>query len=119
MSTGPTTRRMGRVQAYLASHPAADFAPEFRPPRPATPRRKKDEQGGKLSPAEPFAFSVPEAARRLGIGKTLAWQLVWDRELGSIGVRGHDRVLVTPEDCRAWLASQERRVPDGEAARAG
>lgn len=50
MSTGPTTRRMGRVQAYLASHPAADFAPEFRPPRPATPRRKKDEQGENSPP---------------------------------------------------------------------
>ena len=33
---------------------------------------------------ERLLLTVEEAARRLGIGKTLAWELVWDGVLPSV-----------------------------------
>jgi excisionase family DNA binding protein len=34
----------------------------------------------------PHAMSVPEAARRLGIGETMAWRLALRGELGSVKI---------------------------------
>ncbi len=118
MSAGLKSRRAGRVQAYVSSLTAADISPRAsQPPRVVAPRAKKVGKGGALPHAvEPFSFSVATAAKLLGIGETLAWKLVRDGKLGSRRVEDVDRVLVTPEDCRAWLAGLKRYVPSPEGA---
>ena len=52
-----------------------------------------------------LAYSVEEAAQIVGIGRTLAWQLVRRGEIPSVRVAG--RVLVRRRQLEAWLDQQE------------
>lgn len=44
-----------------------------------------------MAQSDPMLLSVPEAARRLGIGKTLAYSLVMRGELTSVKIRAKVR----------------------------
>jgi excisionase family DNA binding protein len=58
---------------------------------------------------ERLLLTVEEAARRLGIGKTLAWELVWQGVLPSVRLGRCVRIpLVALEE---WIA---RRVREGD-----
>lgn len=50
---------------------------------------------------QPLAYSVDETARLLGIGRTLAWDLVRGGELRSVRLRG--RVLIPRDVIEARL----------------
>ena len=53
---------------------------------------------------ERLLVTVEEAARRLGIGKTLAWELVWQGVLPSVRLGRCVRIpLAALED---WIAQQ-------------
>ena len=57
---------------------------------------------------EPGAVSVPEAGRRLGIGKSLAWDLVWRGELRSL--RLGSRVVVPVKAIEALLEGEPKQA---------
>ncbi len=58
---------------------------------------------------ERLLLTVEEAARRLGIGKTLAWELVWQGVLPSVRLGRCVRIpLAALEE---WIA---RRVREGD-----
>ena len=58
---------------------------------------------------ERLLLTVEEAAQRLGIGKTLAWELVWQGVLPSVRLGRCVRIpLVALEE---WIA---RRVREGD-----
>ncbi len=58
---------------------------------------------------ERLLLTVEEAARRLGIGRSLAWRLVRSGELLSVRI---GRLVRVPErKLQAWL---DRRCRDGE-----
>ena len=60
---------------------------------------------------ERLLVTVEEAARRLGIGKTLAWELVWQGVLPSVRLGRCVRIpLAALED---WVA---RQTQTGERA---
>ena len=58
----------------------------------------------------PGAVSVPEAARRLGIGKSLAWELVWEGKLRSL--RFGKRVVVPVRAIDALLAGEPEEATE-------
>lgn len=49
-------------------------------------------------------MTVEDAARRLGIGKTLAWQLIWDGVLPSVRLGRLVRVPV--RQLEDWIARE-------------
>lgn len=53
--------------------------------------------------SEPDAISVPEAAKRLGIGKNTAWDLVHREDNPLPHVRIGRRVVVPVAKLQAWL----------------
>jgi len=69
-------------------------------PTPARPHRPD-------SPETPLLVSVPEAAHLLGIGKTIAWDMVRSGELPKVKLRG--RVLV-PRTALERLAGAHETV---------
>jgi excisionase family DNA binding protein len=58
---------------------------------------------------ERLLLTVEEAARRLGIGRTLAWRLVQERELPSVRVGRCVRVPL--RDLEAWVEEQRQDKP--------
>ncbi len=54
-------------------------------------------------------LTVEEAARRLGIGRTLAWRLVQERELPSVRVGRCVRVPL--RDLEAWVDERRQDKP--------
>lgn len=54
-------------------------------------------------------LTVEEAARRLGIGRTLAWRLVQERELPSVRVGRCVRVPL--RDLEAWVEERRQDKP--------
>ena len=57
--------------------------------------------------SERLLLTVEEAAERLGIGKTLAWELVWDGVLPS--VRLGRCVRIPLRALEAWIAHEAER----------
>ena len=60
-----------------------------------------------------LVYSVNECAELVGIGRSLAWQMVRQGQLGSFKV-GHRR-LVAREDLEAFIADR-REIAQGDAA---
>ena len=58
---------------------------------------------------ERLLLTVEEAARRLGIGKTLAWELVWQGVLPSVRLGRCVRIPLSALE--EWIA---RRVREGD-----
>lgn len=56
--------------------------------------------------SERLLLTVEEAARYLGIGRTLAWRLVQERQLPSVRVGRCVRVPV--RDLEAWVEEQRQ-----------
>lgn len=56
------------------------------------------------SAVTPLAYSVEDAARALGIGRSLAFELIRDKKLVSVKIKR--RTVVTVEECEAFLARQ-------------
>jgi excisionase family DNA binding protein len=56
-----------------------------------------------------FLYSVKEAARRLGISRSLAYELVESGELPS--VRIHSKILIRSEDLAMYIQSLEYHGP--------
>jgi excisionase family DNA binding protein len=61
-------------------------------------------------PAVRLSYSVEEGAKLIGIGRTLAWSLVWSGALPSVRFAG--RVLIRRRQFELWLDSQ----PGGSAS---
>ena len=59
--------------------------------------------------SERLLLTVEEAARYLGIGRTLAWRLVQERRLPSVRVGRCVRVPV--RDLEAWVEKQRQDEP--------
>ena len=59
--------------------------------------------------SERLLLTVEEAAQRLGIGRTLAWRLVQERELPSVRVGRCVRVPL--RDLEAWVEEQRQNKP--------
>lgn len=57
--------------------------------------------------SERLLLTVEEAAERLGIGKTLAWELIWDGVLPS--VRLGRCVRIPLRALEAWIAHEVER----------
>lgn len=57
-----------------------------------------------VTTGERLLLTVEEAAQRLGIGKTLAWELVWHGVLPSIRLGRCVRIPVAALE--AWIAQQ-------------
>lgn len=55
----------------------------------------------------PLAFQIPEAARRLGIGRSLLYELLKAGELRSFSIG--TRRLVSDEALREFIAKREHR----------
>jgi excisionase family DNA binding protein len=55
-----------------------------------------------------LAYSVEEAARILGLGRTMTWGLVRSGELPSVRVAG--RVLIRRRQLEDWLSSMPETV---------
>ena len=53
--------------------------------------------------AEPLADSVPVAAARLGVSRSLAYVLIKNRELEALKVRG--RTIISRDEQTRFLAS--------------
>lgn len=58
---------------------------------------------------ENFLYSVKEAARRLGISRSLAYELVESGELPS--VRIHSKILIRSDDLDTYVQSLEYSRP--------
>lgn len=58
---------------------------------------------------ERLLLTVEEAARRLGIGRTLAWRLIQERQLPSVRVGRCVRVPV--RELEAWVEEQRQDKP--------
>lgn len=54
------------------------------------------------SVVDPLAYSVEDAARALGIGRSLAFQLIRDEQL--VAVKINRRTVVPVKECEAFLA---------------
>ena len=59
--------------------------------------------------SERLLMTVEEAARYLGIGRTLAWRLVQERQLPSVRVGRCVRVPV--RDLETWVEKQRQDEP--------
>jgi len=59
--------------------------------------------------SERLLLTVEEAARYLGIGRTLAWRLVQERQLPSVRVGRCVRVPL--RDLEAWVEEQRQDRP--------
>ena len=59
--------------------------------------------------SERLLLTVEEAARYLGIGRTLAWRLVQERRLPSVRVGRCVRVPV--RDLEAWVEERRQDKP--------
>jgi excisionase family DNA binding protein len=71
----------------------------------ATDETKRSTGGAQSVTMQPLAFSVPEAARALGISKTLAYEAAYRGEIPTIRVGS--RVLVPRAALERMLAGVE------------
>jgi len=60
-----------------------------------------------------LVYSVDECAALLGIGRSLAWQMVRQGQLGSFKI-GHRR-LIARQDLEAFIANR-REIAQGDVA---
>jgi len=60
--------------------------------------------------ANKLAFTVPEAARVIGIGKSKMWELIARREVEAIKLAG--RTLVRQDTLASFVARAEPARPD-------
>lgn len=118
MTTATKPRRRGRVQEYLDSLPLLGAEPQtFRPkPKAVTPKTKELDKVGALFGVQPLAYSVPQAAALLGIGRTKGWELVRRGKLVAHRHEDCDRIVVFDEDVRAYAARLEPYVVPTEGA---
>ena len=95
----------------------ANLLASAQPPPPAPPRIRPKRAPRRAAPAlltasatadaSPVAVSVPKAAELLGIGRTLAWQLVRSGRLPARRLPGTERVVVLVTDLQAFATSLE------------
>jgi excisionase family DNA binding protein len=65
-------------------------------PQPAAIRQRVPAPDAPSLPpsTEPLTLSLPKAAKRLGIGKTLMWKLVSDKDIPARRLNGRIRIRV-------------------------
>lgn len=58
-----------------------------------------------------IALTVPEAAKRLGLGKSTAWKYVWDGTIPSCTIGARRLVLISALD--QWIADRTKANSTG------
>lgn len=61
---------------------------------------------------EPLIYSVSEAARVIGFGRTFTYKLVKQRRIQSIVVAGRTRIR--REDLLAWIETEAREYAESD-----
>ena len=109
-----SAKRTTRLGEFLASSPPRAAAPaRIRAPAPIPSRRAKPRaapvvrRGDAILESLSIAVSVTQAATLLGIGRTLAWQLVRSGRLPARRLPDTERVVVLVADLQVFATSLE------------